>query len=334
MKIIKSIIVYLVFLSAISCTKKELVEEPNSSRFNIYALIKGSQNTKSIILNNGFTAGSAIGIQLLREDNSKYSPFVSTNIKYEYTKDDEWVTTDYNFLNTLKAKVYGYYPYDSKIKGDIPYEFVNINIPKDCRVNDVVDYLFASPLDQEVLMVNNSSNFADLIMNHSLSQISFIIYKENYTGPGIFTEFSIENNSLKDIIKSDDGNMKMSIMNGSISGGARSSLKRTNTSPIVLRESSVISGFPSSDLTILKQQVDKYGVSTLLAPYNGSIEAEDIQFVFKIDGIDHSVRNTSRFILLAGKQYIFKVKLTDLGAKILSVSISDWNSSFEDEIFI
>lgn len=334
MKIIKYIIFYLAFLMAISCTKKELVLEPNSSRFNIYALIKGSQNSKSIIINNGFPAGSAIGVQLLREDNSKYSPFVSTNIKYEYTKDDEWITNDYNFLNSLKAKVYGYYPYDSKIKGDVPYEFINITIPKDCRVNDVVDYLYASPLDQEILMVNNSSNFADLIMNHALSQISFIIYKENYTGPGIFTEFSIENNSVKDIIKSDEGNMKMSIINGSISGGVKSNLKRTNASPIVLREASVASGFPSSDLAILKQQVDKYGVSTLLAPYNEFIETEEIQFVFKIDGIDYNVQNATRFNLLAGKQYIFKIKLTDLGAKILSVSISDWNSSFEDEIYI
>jgi len=326
-----------------SCNKKEL-EVVEKKELLVSAHVK-FDNTKAIKKTPYFADKESIGVVLMNAiDGSRYDPLVPTNLKFtlnhiqtilpeEDSYYEQWSTNDYAFLTLTKAKVYAYYPYDEYIDREQVFSEISLEIPSIAKTKDIVDYMYATPIDQDQDLVNKDNNNIILTMNHALSQVSFLIYKEKYTEPGIVTEFVLKDVSSSSHIKVNDKTEKvfMNILTGNVTGGIKSTMTRELDVPIVLNDGAA--DFPSSILSVLKDQVNEKGFSTLVIP-TGTIMPGELIFKFTIDNRQLSVTNTNQIKFDAGKQYIYKIKLTGSGLKISSISISDWNSVIAEDVDI
>ncbi|OFZ07499.1 MAG: hypothetical protein A2322_06080 [Bacteroidetes bacterium RIFOXYB2_FULL_39_7] len=166
---------------------------------------------------------------------------------------------------------------------------------------------------------------ANLVMNHAFTQISFYIYKNNYSGTGTITQFKIEDAVATTFVKTSSTAMTMSIENGDIVGGATGIITRTLAAPVT-----VTSVVPDPDIQVLKTQVN---ATTILVP-TASMAIGDVKFTFTIDGETYTATNTSAISWIKGKQYIYTARLDGTGLVILSAVITDWDTQPGDLIDI
>ena len=328
---------FLLFIVAISCTKQNYLKNNTNSTLELKANVKNDVVTKGIIKSSTLPLASEIGVQVIKStEDAAYFPSGFTNIKFTADLAGVLSTLENCYLSSDKGRLYAYYPYITI--GDNMQQFndVPISIPQVALVNTDTDYMFSSPLDQEMTMVNNLNNSINLVMNHATTQISLLVYKESYSGTGELTQFTIVDADASNHIitdKSSENDLMMNIVNGIISGGQKGIITRTIIEPTVLQPSSSDPQYPSSNLNVLKNQVDNFGVSTLIVPTDNILPGE-IKFGLKIDGIQYYVTNTSAISWERGKQYIYKIKLSGSALTMSSVTITDWQPVLGDDMNI
>jgi hypothetical protein len=292
---------------------------------------------KGVINSTLFPQGSEIGVQLVKStDGTPYFASGITNIKYVADITGNFQAGGEFSLSSNMGKLYAYYPFTNIGDNNELFSEVPISIPPVSMAFSDRDYMYATPHVEEYELINNINRTPELLMNHATAQIAILIYKENYSGAGILTEFSLEDSDLTNHIvvnKTVENDLKMNISNGLISGGERGRIVRILEIPIVLQDKSEDPEFPSTNVNDLKAQVDQYGVSTLVVP-TAEISSGDITFGFVIDGEQYYIANNSNIIWEKGKQYIYKVKLTVSDLSMSSVTISDWQPVISDDMII
>lgn len=330
MKTIFKLFVLLSVALNMSCKRDNDFKQ--SDFLNISAGISVKTISKSIISGTSFPDNSKIGVQVLNSINGGiYEPGSPTNVEFVYNKStNEWNPSNLFRLSSTKGKVYAYYPFASIGSNNELFSSIPICVPAIAGMGSEIDYLVAEPLDDPDELVSNSSgkNTANLSMKHSLAQVSFVVYKENYTGLGRFTMFTIEDAGETNFIKVsniDETNLSMNIQSGSISGGDKGVITRILTTPCELTTT-----LPADNLQLLRSQVN----ATALVIPTSQINSGDLKFSFTIDGKTLSATNTTSILFEAGKQYIYKVKLSSINLSIMSITVVNWNPQSGDDIII
>lgn len=308
-----------------SCTKQEEINLVNvSSKLTVKA---GISATKAIISGSIFPNASSIGVQVRKAGQFNYQDGTMTNIMYTYNSaTTSWSTLTPLYLTSTLGEVYAYYPYVSVGDNLSSFNTIPVTIDASATTGSETDYMYATPLTG-----NNSvssavgKNEANLVMNHAFTQISFYIYKKNYSGTGSITQFKIEDAVSTGFVKTSSTPMTMNIENGDVTGGLKGVITRTLAAPVTI--TSVI---PNLDTDILKTQVN---ATTLLVP-TALMAIGDVRFTFTIDGETYTAINTTAISWLKGKQYIYTASLDGTGLVILSAIITDWQTQSGDDINI
>lgn len=321
-------------IAFLSCTKQDNLNMTGRKvPLSVKAGISIEPSTKAIVAGTGFPDGATIGVQILKNsDGSIYETGALTNVQFTFAQaGSSWSTATTFNLTATQGNVFAYYPYAAQGSNDEIFTTVPVALPATSNTGMDTDYMYATPLTAAEELVNNSAgkNSASLSMNHALAQVSFVVYKENYPGTGSFTQFKIEDatvgTSWINVSKAAADNLAMNIANGLITGGEKGIITRTFGTPETLGAIS-----PSADAATLRTQVN---ATTLVVP-TGSMAAGDIKFTFTIDSKSSIAFNTTSISWVAGKQYIYKVKLSGTGLSISSVTITDWTTVVGDDIDI
>lgn len=332
-----TLILALVLFAVPSCVKHSINIDSTSRQLKLIASIDNNVSTKSIVHGSTFPTGSEIGVQLINyTDGAPYLSSGITNLRFVSDSIGEFKTIDSCMLRSNKAVLYAYFPFTNISDNKQTFSEIPISIPDLAECRSDVDYMFAIPIEQEPNLVSSLNNSVDLVMNHALTQVSILVYKENYSGNGLLTEYSIKDDGVSSHIKVNqqtNNDLRMNISNGQISGGQNGVVVRVLSNPLTIQRSSLSPEFPSSDVNILRTQVNQFGVSTLLCPTQ-TISRGDICFSLKIDGVEYKLNNTSDIMWERGKQYIYKVKLSGLDLTLTSVSIVDWFPVLGDDMEI
>lgn len=331
MKKMKKLTIFtlVVATALLSCTKEQDLNLENQKvALSVKAgIMVEPTTTKSIITGTLFADGAEIGVQVRQLGQYNYQANRRTNVKYTYTASGAtWATSTPFYLTSILGEVYAYYPY--AVVGDNASAFSTIPVTIDATATtgSETDYLYATPLTGENSVNNETGKQnVDLVMNHSFAQVSFYVYKDNYSGTGSLTQFKIEDAAATTFIKTSSTALTMDITNGTLVGGATGILNRTLAAPVVL--TAVV---PEAALADLKTQVN----ATTLAVPTTDFAIGDIKFSFIIDGEIYSATNTTAISWLKGKQYIYTAKLTGTGLVIVSATITDWSTEAGDLIDI
>jgi hypothetical protein len=298
--------------------------------------------TKAIITGTAFSNGHQIGVQVLTEAGAIYETGALTNVMFSFDGAD-WSTLTPFYLTNTTGKVHAYYPYVDRTGlggGETNAELfttIPVSVPASLTTGNETDYMYATPITGAGDVVSNATgrNTAALTMNHAMTQISFLVYKENYPGTGSFTAFSIEDVGATDhiIVNEDPNDLAMNITTGAITGGQTGVIARTLAAARTLEVATADPLYPSNVAATLRTQVATKGTTTLLVP-TGEIGAGEVKFSFTIDGKTSSVNNSSVITWLPGKQYIYKVKFSGTALEITSVTITDWDPQVGDDVEI
>lgn len=319
------IITSVMAISLFSCTKQE-----DPENFNIAKALSvkvGVTPTKAIISGTVFPNGSSIGVQVRKAGQFNYQSGTMTNIMYTYNSaGTTWSTLTPIYLTNTPGEVYAYYPYVSVSDNLSAFNTIPVTVESAATTGSETDYMYATPLTG----LNSVSNIAgkqnaSLVMNHALTQISFYIYKNNYSGTGTITQFKIEDAVATNFVMTSSTPITMNIENGDLTGGLKGIITRTLAAPVTI--SSII---PNADIQILKTQVN---ATSILVP-TSLMATGDVKFTFTIDGETYTATNTTAISWLKGKQYIYTARLDGTGLVILSAVITDWDTQPGDLIDI
>jgi hypothetical protein len=319
------IITSVLAIMLLSCTKQEEVITKNTK--SALSVKVGIIATKAIISGTIFPDGSSIGVQVRKAGQFNYQAGTMTNIMYTYTAAGAtWATATPFYLTNTLGEVYAYYPYVSVGDNLTAFTTIPVTIDAAATTGTETDYMYATPLTGLSSVSNGvGKQNANLVMNHAFTQISFYIYKNNYSGTGTLTQFKIEDAVATTFVKTSSTAMTMNIENGNLLGGSTGIITRTLAAPVTLT-----SVAPDADILVLKTQVN---ATTILVP-TASMAIGDIKFTFTIDGETYTATNTTAISWLKGKQYIYTARLDGTGLVILSAIITDWDTQPGDLIDI
>jgi len=319
------IITSVLALLLLSCTKQDGTDTVDAK--SVLSVKVGIMATKAIISGTIFPDGSSIGVQVRKSGQFNYQAGTPTNIMYTYTAAGAtWATATPFYLTNTLGEVYAYYPYVSVGDNLTAFTTIPVTITAAATTGSETDYMYATPLTGSNSVSNAAGDQnANLVMNHAFTQISFYIYKNNYSGTGTLTQFKIEDTDATTFVKTSSTAMTMDIENGNLVGGATGIITRTLATPVTL--TSVV---PDPDILDLKAQVN---ATTILVP-TASMAIGDVRFTFTIDGETYTATNTTAISWLKGKQYIYTARLDGTGLVILSAVITDWDTQPGDLIDI
>ncbi len=331
-----------------SCSKQNnlSLDPPVSLAVNVGISMEPA--TKAIIAGTSFSNGAEVGVQVLKSDDGAiYETGASTNVKF--TLNDTWGTASAFYLTNTTGKVYAYYPYFDRTTlggGETNAELfttIPASVPASLTTGNETDFMYATPITGAGEVVSNATgrNSASLVMNHAMAQVSFLVYKENYPGAGSFTAFTIEDVdplTTQHVIvnKAADNDLAMNIISGAITGGEVGVISRTLASARTLEVANPAAEpdkYPSGVAATLRTQVASKGTTTLVVP-KGPIGIGDVKFGFTVDGKTYYVNNGTEVTWEAGKQYIYKVKLSGTALVISTVTITDWQPIVGENIDI
>lgn len=331
--VIKAVLSVAIVLGG--CSKNNGLTNNIYEELKVTATVAKGSQTKAILNGDVFPASSSIGVQLLKfSDDSPYS--AKTNVMFTSDGSGNWNSTEGYILNPLKAKVYAYYPYVSLSDDTLPFYTIPVSVEAKANYDSDIDYMYSTPIESAANAPYNSNSAINLQMNHALTQVSLLVYKDNYNGAGSLTDFYIEDTNPGTghiLVNSNPEDFTMDIRDGSIAGGTEGVIERNLLTPLSIGQASSDPKFPSDDLNELRQQVLAKGVSALVAP-TSLINSGDIKFSFVIDGNTYSVMNASPITWERGKQNIYTIRLSGTTLTISQVSIAKWEPVKADDLII
>ncbi len=236
-------------------------------------------------------------------------------------------------LYANNARIFAYYPYSININGIGNSATINLNIPAQNTMSQMSDYLWASqsttlPSGGNPINANNPS--VTLNMNHALSQIAFVFFKEGYIGTALLEQITINDYSVTPNIRinnSGTNDLKMSVSDGLISGGETSS----NISVTSINNIITLTADPGTELSVLNNYINGY---IFIIPANIP-DVSKIEAVIRIDGADYIIAlpGTGVLNLLPGKKYIYKGRLMPRGILAVdNVFVTNWSEGGEIDV--
>ncbi len=285
-------------------------------------------STKAIVDNSTIT-NQTIGVQITNASGNALYQSGIDNIALSYNN-SSWKMASLISLTSSPAKIYAYSPYSStpgNFSGTGETSSLLLNIPGSQDMNAQTDYLWSAqdkttPDGNNSITISNTS--VNLKMNHSLAQIAFVIYKDNYPYTGSISNIEIENTTTSCfyINKSASNDLKMSIPTGSITGGSTtSSIVASNVGSTIN-----LTADPGNSAATLDGLKNGY---LLLVPVTIADQSK-IRFKFTIDGNTYSIPTggTGSLSWIKGNQYIYKIKISNTkGLTIESLTVTSWTDS-------
>ncbi|MHC1690028.1 MAG: fimbrillin family protein [Bacteroidales bacterium] len=285
--------------------------------------------TKSVIDDNSVT-NYELGIHVAKSSDGSFYTISSNNVKLSYIN-SSWTLSDKIYLSPIDAKIYAYAPYTSNstnITGFGVTSELLLDVPGINDLENQTDYLWGSQDKTEALSVNpinNTNPVVKLNMQHALSQMAFVIYKENFSGQGLLSQIEIRSNSGNEIFtvnQSSNNDLKMKLSTGSISGGKKSSSITISN----IAKQITLNSDPGSTAEELSDKVTAYA---LLVPV--TLLQSDLQITFKIDGRDYILNMTGdELVLQKGFRYIYKIKLNGTSLKFEDINITPWSGNSDN----
>ncbi|HCT95257.1 MAG: hypothetical protein A2X19_00055 [Bacteroidetes bacterium GWE2_39_28] len=319
-----------------SCMKNNEILTERFSEAKLMPTLN-SVNSKSLIDDSNIT-NETIRVNVSKIDGST-SYLTPTESKYTLTHSGtNWVLSDLLYLSTEKAVIYAYAPTpaDPATVEEGAYNTLTrkLDVQATLDMANQTDYLWSCQNKTEISAgndINSTNPQIHLTMNHALSLVSFVIYKENYTGSGAISQVKIGDLSASPSLtvnKAVDNDLKMSVATGAITGGEKTSLVTVVNVGNSITETSLA----SEDTEVLKTKVNAY---TLIVPTTISDKTK-VQFTFTIDSKDYSVTlsGVGGLNWIAGQQYIYKVKLSGTQMSIESVNVTPWTNNYSGEVVI
>ncbi|MFA5850484.1 MAG: fimbrillin family protein [Bacteroidales bacterium] len=327
------LLVAIILIIVASCKKDEYITDDRYALLSITPVINKDEAT--ITHQESYINLFKVGIQVTN--------LSGTELYYPYTKNlllsynDKWVLSKPVCLSIINAKIFAYYPFtqfEENLSGTGETAIVLVDIPKNQVMALQTDYMYASqstylPLGGGPIFYANPH--VTLELNHALSLISFVIFKEDFSGPGILSDIEISDKSISSglTINAQSGDkLAMSLANGMIINGTASA----NISVNSVENSITETVDPGVNIMQLNTMVNgyMYVVPSTFADKN------NVQFALTIDGKVYTIPHPGegKLIWQKGYQYIYKLRLKATAINIVDIIITDWDVNYGGNIFI
>ncbi|OFY39588.1 MAG: hypothetical protein A2X18_09440 [Bacteroidetes bacterium GWF2_40_14] len=327
------LLVACILIIVAGCKKDEYITDDRYALLSITPVVNEDEAT--IVHHQNYINQFKIGIQVTNSNGTElYFPYTKN---LQLSNNDKWVLSKPVCLSIIYAKIYAYYPFttiEENLTGLGETAVVQLNIPKDQVMATQRDYMYASqstylPTGSGPIFYANPS--VTLQLNHALSLISFVIFKEDFSGPGELSNIEISDKSnLSGLTINALGGDKLSmrLADGTIINGSESS----NISVNSVENSITETVDPGVDEAQLKTMVNGY---MYVVPSVFS-DRSNVQFALTIDNKVYTVSHTGEGELtwIKGYQYIYKLRLTATALTIVGIIISDWDVNYSGEIIL
>lgn len=289
--------------------------------------------TRAVVDGTEFPNGTSIGVYATGAD---YTDAKSNNYAVYTSSSGAWSSSAANkiFLTNAAAKIHAYYPSTTKYDASftIPVTLVETaditakdNAAKGTPIAAAateVDGMHATPVGS---VTNKANKNVKLDMNHALSMVTFRVYKAaDYKGTGSLTKIVMKDINTTGTTLSKGTSPKMNITTGVITPGDAADATFTRN---------ITDGY-----TLVNTADGSKRFSILVLPISTSIGNNNIQATFTIDGADYDVSLTppseNGGAWLAGKNYLYTVKLSGTELTISSVNIAQWQGVAGGELDI
>ncbi len=327
---------FLLLIFICAC-KKDPALTTNGSPLKINPSVL-NESTKAAVNNSNITSCS-IGVQVTNAAGTAFYENKSTynNLLLRYSSSwffDNGAGDVFRvILFAGNAALYAYYPYNSSptsITGIGASAYISMNVPSTNTIGGLIDYIWAAqttttPSGGNPINANNP--VVTLNLQHALSQIAFVIYKEGYAGSGVIESIQLVDNSTSAgfrINKSGTNDLRMKLSDGSVSGGEFTSAITVNG----INSTITLTSDPGTNPSTLSSLVNGY---LFVVPFTIT-DMTKLQSIIRIDGDDYyiSLPGSGSFNFTAGNKYIFKGKLLPRGMlTIESVTVNNWNEGGE-----
>ncbi|PKO99237.1 MAG: hypothetical protein CVU13_06865 [Bacteroidetes bacterium HGW-Bacteroidetes-8] len=326
------LIAFIVIIVA-GCRKNEYTSDDRYALLTIVPVINKDEAT--IARQQSYINLLKVGIQVTNSSGTElYFPYTKNLL---LSNSDKWVLSKPVCLSIINAKIYAYCPYteiDENLSGIGETSLVLLDIPKDQVMALQTDYLYASqstylPTGEGPIFYANPD--VTLELNHALSLISFVIFKEDFSGPGILSDIEISDISSSSglTVNALSGEkLAMRLADGVIINGTASA----NISVNSVENSITETVDPGVDQVQLKTMVNGY---MYVVPAVCS-DICNIQFSLTIDDKVYTISHPGEgeLIWLKGYQYIYKLRLTATSINIVDIIITDWDVNYGGNILI
>jgi|GEM_PF-778329 len=314
----------LVVVTICGCTKNQ---SPNSDDLRTplkIVNIADRPSTKSLVDGNEVLS-QEIGFQLANEAGTTLYDNQAGNSHYKLKYDNTITEKKWKFYNGVgvistvylsasKAKIYAYYPYSaSDFSGTGKNSSLKLNIPIEQDIASQIDYLHAAQ-DKHTdggSAINNSNSSINLKMNHALSQIAFVIYKDGYTSfLGHITDAKLQYNdgSGTKIFKTNSvaTPLSMKLEDGSITGGSTSDYIKINSINKSIGLTSKPTDSELANSVFLKNNTSLY----FLTPPISNVNLSNLSLILTIDGHQMIANFSNIKSFQKGKVHYYLLKLS------------------------
>ncbi|MDD2491855.1 MAG: fimbrillin family protein [Bacteroidales bacterium] len=319
-------IALITVLIALSCSK----ENNLSINESVLRISPATQNQTKSLVDDTNIETKEIGIQITDPSGNGFYASNSEfgNIKLVKPVDQSWITEDGEglkkdvVLTNDYAKIYAYYPFiPANVTGVGESAYMALDIPRQFTSGYVEDYLWgaqATTTPGGASSINATNSSVQLKLNHSLTLVAFIIYKDGYEGAGTITKMDLicKSGNIFRVNKESSNDLNMRLTNGEITGG-----DLISTITITDINSTILESDPGTNQdTLLKYS----NIQTLLVPTSFP-KKEDLEFSIEVDGNIYTVSlaGTDPMQLVEGNAYIIKAKLNPRMLNI--VGVQDWS---------
>ncbi len=327
------LLVAFILIIVAGCRKNEHMSDDRYALLSVKPIINKDEAT--IAHQESYIDLLKVGIQVTNSLGTElYFPYTK-NLLLSYS--DKWILSKPVCLSIINAKIFAYYPYteyEENISGIGEAAIVYIDIPKEQVMSLQRDYLYASqssflPSGGGPIFYANPD--VTLELSHALSLISFVIFKEDFSGPGILSDIEISDKSSSSglTINAQSGEkLAMRLANGSIINGASSANISVNSVANSITET-------------VDPGVDKAQLKTMVNGYMYVIPAVcsdkcNVQFSLTVDNKVYTIFHPGEgeLIWLKGHQYIYKLRLTATSINIVDIIITDWDVNYGGDFLI
>jgi len=332
-KMSRFLLIACILIIVAGCRKNEFVSDDKYALLSITPVVNKDEAT--VAHHESYIDQFKIGIQVTNSKGSELYFHYTRNLLLSYS--DKWVLSKPVCLSVINAKIFAYYPFtefEKNLSGLGETAFVYLDIPKEQVMAQQTDYMYASqstylPSGGGPIFYANPNVILEL--NHALSLVSFVIFKEDFPGAGKLSniEISDKSDSSRLTINATGGEkLAMRLADGTIINGNPSSNISVNTVESSVTESTD----PGVDQTQLKTMVNGY---MYVVPSRFS-DRSNVTFLLTIDGVVYTITHTGdeELTWIKGYQYIYKLRLTKTSLSIVDIIISDWDVNYGGEIII
>lgn len=327
------LLIAFIVVSVAGCRKNEYTSDDRYALLTIVPVINKDEAT--IARQQSYINLLKVGIQVTNSSGTElYFPYTKNLL---LSNSDKWVLSKPVCLSIINAKIFAYCPYteiDENLSGIGETAIVLLDIPKEQVMALQTDYLYASqstylPTGGGPIFYANPD--VTLELNHALSLISFVIFKEDFSGPGILSDIKISDISSSSglTINALSGEkLAMRLANGSIINGNASS----NISVNSVENSITETVDPGVNKAQLKTMVNGY----MYVVPSTFVNMSSVQFALTIDNKVYIISHPGEgeLIWLKGYQYIYKLRLTATSINIVGIIITDWDVNYGGNILI